>query len=324
MLRRKKGIGIDVSKTELVLWDSISEQLVKIANTGKGMKQLRKRLLEISPEIVTIESTGKYHRLAARSCQECKVPVIVAQPCRVRQFALGLGIIAKTDQVDARIICQFGLKSDLKETSLETREHEELRDLVVYRMQLAEDKAKFQARHTEASSKEIKSFCAQSLAFIEKQLSIVQKKIVQEIKKFADLQPKFQLLQSIKGIGEVTAAVMVLLLPELGKISKSQIASLVGVAPFDVQSGKSDKQKSIFGGRTRVRSALHMAVMSAVRYDPFLSHFYKNLKENKKKTRVATTACIRKIVVIANQILKSGVPYDPSIPLTLSLRNRKA
>jgi transposase len=324
MLTRNKGIGIDVSKAELVLWDSISEQLIKIANTGKGMKQLRKYLLKINPDIVTLEATGKYHRLAARTCQECSVPFIVAQPYRVRQFALGLGIIAKTDPVDARVVCQFGLKSDLNVSTLESKEHEALRDLVVHRMQLAEDKAKFQARHTEASSKDIKVFCAQSLAFIEKQLKIVQKKIVQEIKKFADLLPRFELLQSIKGIGEITAAVLVLLLPELGKLSKSQIASLVGVAPFDDQSGKSDKQKSIFGGRTRVRSALHMAVMSAVRYDPFLSHFYKKLKANKKKTRVATTACIRKIVVIANQIIKSGVPYDPSIPLALSLRERKA
>lgn len=320
MIARNKGIGIDVSKEELVLWDSVSEETQKISNTGKGMKQLRKYLIKAAPDIVTVEATGKYHRMAARTCQESGVPFLIAQPMRARQFAIGLGIIAKTDKVDARVICKFGLKSDLEAATLQSKEHEALRDLVVFRMQLAEDKAKIQARYTEASSKAIKAHCAQLLVYMKKQLEIVKNKIIQEIRKFKELLPRFELLQSIKGIGELTAAVLVLLLPELGQLSKSQISSLVGVAPFDKQSGKSDGQKSIFGGRSRVRSALYMSVKSAVIHDPFFSSVYKRLLANKKKKRVAATACIRKMIVIANQIIKSGTPYDSSIPLKLQNR----
>lgn len=324
MITRNKGIGIDVSKAELVLWNSVTEQTLKFANTGKGMKKLRQYLLKAEPEIVTLESTNKYHRLASRTCQECQIPFIIAQPRRIRQFAEGLGILAKNDKIDAKVICKYGQKSDLDSMQLLSKEHEALRDLVVLRMQLAEDRSKLQARDTEASSLSIKTTCAAMLRSFDKQIDLLTKKIVSEIKSFAELLPKFNLLKTIKGIGDLTAAVLIMLLPELGKLTKAQISSLVGVAPFDNQSGKSGKPQSIFGGRTRVRSALHMAALSAVRYDPFFSSVYKRLLANKKKQRVASTAVIRKIIVIANQIIKSNKPYDPTIPLKLQQRGKPA
>lgn len=320
MIARNKGIGIDVSKAELVIWNSATEQTLSFANTGKGVKKLRNYLINAETEIVTLEATSKYHRLAARICQGCNISFIIAQPRRIRQFAEGLGILAKTDALDAKVICKYGLKSDMQATQLPSMEQEALRDLVVLRMQLAEDRAKTQARHTEANNSSIKTVCAAMLRSYDKQIELLTKRIVSEIRNFAELLPKFDLLKTIKGIGDVTAAVLVTLLPEIGKLTKAQISSLVGLAPFDNQSGRSDGAKSIFGGRSRVRSALYMAALSAVRYDPFFSSIYKRLLAKKKKPRVAATACMRKIIVIANQIIKSNKPYDPNIPLRLQQR----
>ena len=324
MVTRNKGIGIDVSKKELVLWNSATEQITKIENSGKGAKKLKKYLLEAKPDIVTMEATSKYHRLAARTCQEIQVPFLIAQPRRLRQFAEGIGIIAKNDSMDACVICKYGLKSDLEAIQLLSKEHESLKDLVVLRMQLAEDRAKMKARYTEASNKAIKASCAAMLASFDKQMTLIKQRIVVEIKKFSGLLPRFELLQTINGIGELTAAVLVLLLPELGTLSKEKIAALVGVAPFDNDSGSRDGTRSIFGGRSRVRSALHMAVITAIRHDPYFSSTYQRLKEKNKKSRVATTACIRKMIIIANQMIKSGEPYNPAIPLAFSMRQLKA
>lgn len=320
MITRNTGIGIDVSKVELVLWNSATDQTLELDNTGKGMKKLRQYLLRAAPEIVTIESTNKYHRLAARTCQECQIPFIIAQPKRIRKFAEALGILAKNDKIDAKVICKFGLKCEQQASKLLSKEHEQLKDLIVLRMQLTEDRAKIKARHTEASSKEIKAVCAVMLGNFDKQIEILNKKIVLTIKSFAELLPRFTLLQSIKGIGEITAATLVVLLPELGNLTKAQIASLIGVAPFDNQSGTIKGAKSISGGRTRIRSALYMAALSASRRDPFFSSVYKRLLANGKKKRLALTAIIRKIVIIANQIMKSNQPYDSAIPLKMQQR----
>lgn len=320
MITRKIGIGIDVSKKELVLWNSATDQTLVFENTGKGMKKLSKYLLHAAPDIVTLESTNKYHRLAARVCQESQVPFIIAQPKRIRRFAEALGILAKNDQIDAKVICKFGLKCEQDATQLLPKEHEALKDLVVLRIQLTEDRAKLKARHTEASSKEIRAVCAAILVNFDKQIATLNKKIIATIKAFAELLPRFTLLQTIKGIGELTAATLVVLLPELGKLTKAQIASLVGVAPFDNQSGTTKGTKSIYGGRSRIRSALYMAALSAARRDPFFSTVYKRLVAKGKKKRLALTAIIRKLVVIANQIVKSNKSYDSKIPLRLQQR----
>lgn len=320
MITRNKGIGIDVSKFELVLWNSETDETLAIKNTGKGMKKLKKYLCYSATEIVTIESTNKYHRLATRVCEESNIPFILAQPKRVRRMAESLGVFLKNDKIDAKVICKYGLKCEQEATKLQSKQHEEIKDLVVLRMQFVEDRAKLKARCTEASTKEIKTACQILLLSIDKQIKLLNKKIVQRIKAISELSARFKLLQSINGVGEVVAAVLVVLLPELGSLSKLRIASLVGVAPFDDDSGTKKGTKSIFGGRTRVRSALYMAALTASRRDPFFSSVYKRLLARGKKKRLALTAIIRKLIVVANQIINSNKPYDPTIPLELQKR----
>jgi len=315
MVARLRGVGIDTGKNKLVVQLSWQEGILSFDNDGKGVAKLVKLLLKGEPDIVTIEATNTYHRRAARACQEAGLSVLVAQPRRVRKFAEGLGFLAKTDKIDGRVIALYGLKSDAEPTKLPSLEAEALRDLVVLRIQFAEEKGRIRTLRTEATTSDIHKACDSMLQSIEREIERLDVKITKQILSDAQLAPKFKLANTVKGIGAHVAAVLVTLLPELGTLSKTQIAALVGLAPFDHQSGNRDGRKSVFGGRTRVRSALYMSALSAVRFDPFIRSVYKRLLAANKPKRVVATACMRKILVILNEMFRTGTSYNPAIPL---------
>jgi len=317
MIARTRGVGIDTAKQQLVVWLSWTNETVTVDNDTKGVAKLVKLLLKEKPDIVTIEATNTYHRRAARACQEAGLSVLVAQPKRVRKFAEGLGYLAKNDKIDGKVIGLYGLKSDAEPTKLQSKEAEALRDLVVLRMQFAEAKGRIKTLRTEATTSDIRKACESMLGSFQREIERLDVKITKQILSDKKLAQKFELAKTMKGIGAHVAAVLVTHLPELGALSKTEIAALVGLAPFDDDSADRKGKKSVSGGRTRVRSALFMASLSTVRFDPFIKSIYQHLLANNKPKRLASTACMRKMLVILNQMFKTERAYDPAIPLAL-------
>jgi len=302
-MQRDKSIGIDPSKAKLDVYVTTSKENRSFENTGKGINKLVKFIMSHSPDIVTIETTSKYHRKAARMISEAGVAILLAQPKRVRDFARGLGILAKTDPIDARCIALYGQKSDLKPSTLPTPEEELLRDIVARRQQLVKS-VSAEKNRLSSTVKELQSSCKRNIKFLELEIGKINKLISKQLGLCKGAKKRLKIIVSAKGVGEIVAATLIAYLPELGSLTKREIASLCGLAPFNHDSGKFSGKRSIYGGRTIVRSALYMAALSASRFDPIIKEFYQRLLNKGKAKKVALTAVMRKLIVKLNAMVR--------------------
>lgn len=307
-MKREKSIGIDPAKRTLVAYSTESKKTEEFSNSGKGIKKLIKFIKSQSPDVVTIETTSCYHRKASRAIVELGVSLLLAQPRRVREFSSGLGILGKTDKIDARCIALYGLKCDLPESSLPSEEDELLKDIVSRRQQLVELRVREKNRMGTAP-KELKDSLKRTIKSISKEIEKIEVLINNQLEKCKELKAKSELIVTAKGIGKTVSAVIVSYLPELGSLTKAEVASLSGLAPFNRDSGGMKGKRSIYGGRTTVRSALYMAAMSASRHCPILSKFYQNLLKRGKIKRVALVAVMRKLIIILNSMVKNNCEY---------------
>lgn len=304
-MSRDKSIGIDPSKAKLDLYCTSTQEHSSFENSGKGIKKLLRYVKEVSPDIVTIETTSKLHRKVTRALAEAGIAVLLAQPKRVRDFAKGLGIIAKTDPLDARCIALYGQKSDLAPSTLLSTEEELLKDIVARRQQLV-DSIGDEKNRLSSTVKELQTSCKRAIKFLEQEVKKVDALIESQLKKCKGAQQKFDILVSAKGVGPVVAATLIACLPELGTLTKREVASLCGLAPFNHDSGTMRGKRSIYGGRSSVRSALYMAALAASRFDPVMSRKYKALLKKGKPKKVALTAISRKIVVKLNAMIREN------------------
>ena len=304
-MEREKSIGIDPSKEKLDVYISETKGNLVYENNSNGIKKLVKLLANTQVDIVTIESTGKYHRKVARELYGARIPILLAQPKRVRDFARGLGVLAKTDPIDARSIALYGQKTDFPKTELPSVEHEQLRDMVARRHQLVTTIASEKNR-LQTTIGELKGSCKRIIECLEQEVENLNTLIETQLKKCSNAVEKIAILTSSKGVGQVTAATLIAYLPELGTITKRQVASLVGLAPYNRDSGRMQGKRSIYGGRTIVRSALYMAALSACRYDAQLSQVYQRLVGKGKAKKVALTAVMRKLIVKLNAMIRES------------------
>ena len=305
---RRESIGIDVSKSLLDCYSTRSASWRQFENCGAGIKKLLTWVESESAEIVCLEATGAYSRKLLRVLQEAGISFLVVNPKRLRDFARGLGKLAKTDKLDAQVIAFYGEKSDAKPSELRSVEEEELKDLCTRRQQISLMIVQEQNR-LKAAPKQTASSIRETIKFLNAQLRKLGMLIEEKLKETASLTERVSLLRSVKGIGPVTSAILVSCLPELGKLNKRQIASLCGLAPFNHESGTLRGQRTIFGGRTVVRSALYMATLTAVRFNPVFREVYQRLLTAGKKKKVALTACARKMVIVLNAIIRDGIPF---------------
>ena len=309
----KTVIGADVSKDSIEI--SVNgNKSDTVQNTPKGVQALIKRLQKNRPDMVVFEPTGGYERKLANMLAAAEIAYHRCHPNYIRYFARSLGVRAKTDALDAKILALYGLKNDLEPTPPPDPIAEEGQYWLKMRMDTVKTAVQYANRKRHLEDHETGKMAETIVRFMKETGESAMQKALAQIKKCPDLHRRFGLLKSVPGFGDLIAAYLVLFVPELGCRSGKQISSLLGLAPWARESGKSYGRRRIRGGRGHVRSLLYMSAMSAVRHNPDMKAFYERLLRFGKPKKVALAAVIRKLAVLANAILKRGTPWSSSAP----------
>jgi transposase len=296
-------IGIDVSKNTLDFHARPSEELLHVDNDADGIATLAARILELAPTLVVMEATGGLeHPLGT--------PVAVVNPRQVRDFAKATGELAKTDAIDAAVLAHFAEAIRPQSRPLPDAQTQELAELLGRRRQLLGMRTAESNRLGTATAGRVRRSIEAHLSWLAKQLEGLDADLSSAIQNSAVWRVNDDLLQSIPGVGRVVSRALMAELPELGRLSREEIAALAGVAPMNRDSGKFSGKRAVCGGRSHVRSALYMAALSAKRWNPALREFAARLKEKGKAAKVILVAVARKLLVIANAILRSQQPWE--------------
>jgi transposase len=303
-------VGIDVAKEHLDIARSDQPQPWRIANDKAGIEELVKILRQLQPPCIVIESTGGIERPLADALLDADCKLALVNPARVRSFAIGMGILAKTDAIDARVLARFAELAAPR--LLEKRSHSqaELDALVACRRQLLKTKTESSNRLGTTASKPARRALIAVIATLDKQL----KKLDAQIKDHIDSDDQWkhleELLKSVPGVGDVLASTLIAELPELGKTDHRQIAALVGVAPFNHDSGKSKGKAAIAGGRQSVRGVLYMATITALRFNPIIKAFGDALLKRGKAWKLTLIACMRKLLTLLNTMARENLSWN--------------
>lgn len=299
-------IGVDVSKAKLdIAFDDVKSN-VSIRNaTEPIVMKLVNRLRGSLDTLVVVEATGGYEGLLTRLLQDHHIAVAVVNPRRVRDFASGLGLDAKTDPIDARLLAYYGQVAQPAAQFAKSAEEEKLQSLVERRRQLLDLINQEQNRLWQTADQEIRGYIEESLETLKKQVQTIDERLAKCVAEHAALSRKAEILQSVKGLGPVATSTLLAQLPELGQLNRQQIAKLVGIAPLNDDSGKITGHRSTFGGRSYVRRVLYMATLVATRFNPRIKQFYQHLLRQGKAKKVALTAAMRKLLTILNTMIKN-------------------
>lgn len=310
--------GVDVAKDELEACVMPGEHRITVARDGDGVAKLLEFFKQHSVEGVIVESTGGYDRIVTAACLEAKLQTCLINPRQAKHFGIALGRPAKNDRIDAQKLALYGDRIRPRAMEQTPEKQQELHDLVTRRRQLVAMQAAEKTRREHAATKPSKKSIAASLTFLEKQIAALDAEIARRIEADDSWRNTDGLLQSVPGVGKATSAALIAELPELGKLNRQQVASLVGLAPFDHDSGKMKGQRSIWGGRKTVRTALYMAALAALRCNPALRAFAQRLKRAGKKFKVIITAVMRKLLVTLNTMLKNNTPWQDKLASEIS------
>ena len=307
---------MDVAKDSLEVGCSTPQavRLRTVENAPAGFRQLLKALPPRESAAVVLEATGGYERNVVAELIEAGYRVAVVNPRQVRDFAKGLGILAKTDRIDAQVLAKFAQHINPRMLREMPEQQQQLADLVTRRRQLLDlrtmESNRLKQALSQAASKELKKSLNKMIQTLDAQIKTVDVLIAKLIDSDDDWSEKSRILQSTPGLGKVTAATLLAELPELGELNRQQIAALVGVAPFNDDSGRHQGGRHIAGGRASVRSVLYMATLSATTHNPTLKAFAERLEKDGKKFKVIQTACMRKLLVILNTMIKNKTSWN--------------
>lgn len=311
------SIGIDVSKATAAVAVHPSGAAWTSDLTPAALDTLVQRLAALSPRVVVLEATGGYERALVAQCAAAGVPVAVINPRHVRAFAQAIGRTAKTDPLDAGLLAEFGARIQPASRPIADAETHALAALVTRRRQLIdmigmERNRLDQAPPTGRLTRELRHH----IRWLERRVSDLDDDLGTAIQASPVWRVHDDLLQSIPGVGPTTARTLLAELPELGRLDRRAIAALVGVAPFNCDSGQHRGQRHIWGGRASVRRALYMAALAAARHNPVLADFYRRLRALGKPPKVALVATMRKLLTIANALLKHQIRWDAEVAST--------
>ena len=302
--------GIDVGKEKLFVNVYLDSQVRDFPNTHSGIERMSRFLIKNAVDLVVMEVGGGYERLPASDLRACGLSVAVVNPTYVRRFAQGMGTLAKTDTIDARLIAHFAFVKQPKPQLARTVEEEELAALVERREQLVSLLSVEKNRLSKASDYS-KSSIQNSIQFLAGQVDIIETEIKVLVAKSPERQAKLRCMCSFIGVGDVTAVTLLTEMPELGNESREHIAALAGVAPINRDSGMMKGKRRTYGGRGRVRRTLYLAALSASKHNPIIRTFYERLLAAGKEKKVALVACMHKILTILNAMLKKGELFNP-------------
>ena len=304
-------VGIDVAKDALDVHAGHDGSRLSVSNDKKGFREIIKFLPEPQTCLVVMEATGNYQRSVAEALVDAGHYVAVANPRQVRDFARGLGILAKTDKIDAEVLSRYAEQVRPRTIAKTPKKQAQIAELVARRRQLLALRTAEKNRLNSIEQKAVRKSVEQTITFLKKQIKTIDSQIQSLIDSDDDWNDKAELLVSVPGVGPITIASLLAELPELGHLNRQEIAALVGVAPFNRDSGKFRGTRSIWGGRASVRCTLYMATLSAKQWNPTIREFAERLESQGKPFKIVTTACMRKLLVILNTMLKNHSSWSP-------------
>ena len=310
MNNKEQVAGIDVSKATLDVALLPVGEVLQFANDAAGIEELGKKLKSSAMDLVVMEATGGYETAVATALVGAGLRVAVVNPRQIRDFAKATGRLAKNDRIDAQVIAAFGQAIEPQIVRLPDEDARELEALLVRRRQLVAMRVQEMNRlglMQGAMRKRIKAH----INWLEKEIDKLDVDLTAGLRKSPAWRAKDELLRTAKGVGPVTSSTLLIALPELGQLDRRAIAALVGLAPFNRDSGVMRGRRSIYGGRSQVRSTLYMAATTAIRCNPVIRAYYERLKSRGKPHKVAMVACMRKMLTILNAMVRQSTPWTP-------------
>jgi transposase len=304
------SVGIDVAKNHLDVNFAPTREPLRLANDRDGHADLMARLSSMEVRIIVLEATGGYERELVAELATAGLPVVVVNPRQVRDFARATGRLAKTDQIDAAVLADFGLAIQPPQRPLPDEQTLQMREKLARRRQLVEMIVAERNRLQRARAASVRRSIEAILESLQTQLRQIDEELDQAIRQSPVWQEKVQLLQSVPGIGPQTALMLLFCLVELGLCSRQRIAALVGVAPMNNDSGQFRGRRTIRAGRAELRCCLYMATLAAIRRNPKIRRHYEKLVAAGKPKKLALVACMRKLLTILNAIVRDGKPWQ--------------
>lgn len=305
----KRVIGIDVAKEKLDIASRPEKESWTIANREEKFSSLVDKFVKISPDLIVLEATGGLEIPVASALGAAGLPVVIINPRQIRDFAKATGKLAKTDRIDADIIAHFGESIKPEIRPLKDEQTQELAEILTRRRQLVDMLTAEKNRLPTVRTK-IKKDIGKHIKWLEKRIKDCEGDLEKRIKHSPIWRKQDEIVKSVPGVGPVLSLALLTGLPELGKLENRKISALVGVAPFNRDSGKYKGTRAIWGGRANVRSVLYMATLVAVRFNPVIKQFHDRLINAGKKPKVAIVASMRKLIIILNAMVKNGTTWQ--------------
>lgn len=308
----KQVVGIDVGKAKLDVGLNGEKRVRVWKNDEADRVALSDWMVEQEPQLVVVEASGGYEAAIVSELVQRGLAVALVNPTRVRAFARAEGLLAKTDKIDARLIARFGATMKPEPQARRDQAQLELNQWVTRRRQLVL-MVTAEKNRLPTAAPAMQEHIARHIDWMQAEIENLEQQINQAIANNPAWRQTARRIETAPGVGAITASTLVADLPELGHLNRQKIAALVGVAPFNRESGQWRGQRRIFGGRTSVRCVLYMATLSAIRHNPVIKSFYQRLLAKGKLKKLALTACMRKLLVILNAMVKNGQDWSPAI-----------
>lgn len=302
-------VGVDVSKDHLDWTLGSDREVRQVPNTSAGVRRLVRRLGSLELDRVVLEATGGYERMLFHALCDAGIPVVRVNPKRVRDFGKGLGILAKNDSLDARVLALFGAKADPKVLPARTGQERRMSELAGRRRQLIQ-LITMEKNRREQMPRWLRADQESLIRILEARVEKLDALLDETIGQDAEQKARFDRFQTVPGVGAKTARALMADLPELGRLDRRAVAALAGLAPFARDSGRKPGQRKIHGGRAAPRTALYLAALIASRFNPTLKVVYERLKAAGKPSKVALVAVARKLLTILNAMVRDGVDWS--------------
>lgn len=315
-------IGVDVSKGALDAHGLPKGEFAQFTNDPAGWRAFSRWCRKQQGELVIYEPTGSYHRGFEQAMLKAQVPITKVNPLHARRFAEAIGRLAKTDRIDAAMLAKMGTAIDVRLVEANDQDMDELQELNLARRGLAKDLRAESNRLEVLTLPRLQTLCRRRIRQVKSQMEIVEKEIAKLATRSSDLARRFGILRSIPGISLVSGSAILAEMPELGTLDNKTVASLAGLAPINRESGLWKGKSSIRGGRAELRRSLFMPAMVAIRYEPTMRKRYADLRERGKPGKVAIVAVMRKLLILANALIRDDREWSPTAPANTVIDSR--